>query len=83
MIPEGRTTAEGPDADELRIIGVELAMTPSNSGREVELDMFACRHTVASPAADPNNPYMYRPRPTVRVTLHTSRGDVTLTAQLP
>lgn len=83
MIPEGRATAEGPDLNELRIIGVELAMTPPNGAREVELDMFSCRHTVASPAADPVNPYMYRPRPMVRVTLHTSRGDVTLTGQLP
>ena len=59
-------TREGPTQDEIQIIGVELAMQESN-GRLVELDMFACRHTL---------PRDYGNRQ-VRITLHTSQGDFT------
>lgn len=75
-------TREGPGADEVQIIGVELAVTPAGQyggGQETELDMFACRHTL--PAIDQN--HGYQPRSTIRVTLHTSRGDVTLTGVAP
>jgi hypothetical protein len=60
-------TREGPTQDEIQIIGVELAMQESN-GQLVELDMFACRHTL------PRDPYGNRQ---VRITLHTSQGDFT------
>lgn len=60
--------AEGPTTEEVRIIGVELCLT-RNGNREVELEMFACRHTL------PRNPYG---NDEVRVTLHTSAGDFTL-----
>ena len=62
-------TREGPSADEVQIIGVELALTTLN-GQEVELDMFACKHTI------PRDPTHYGRR--IRVTLHTSDGDITL-----
>lgn len=64
-----RLTREGPAVGEVQIIGVELAITDAQN-REVELEMFACRHTL------PQMPY--GPYDNVRVTLHTSQGDVTL-----
>lgn len=66
-------TREGPSAAEVQIIGVELAYTPPGGG-EVELDMFACKHTI------PAEPQFYCGGQ-VRVTLHTSRGDFTLLGQ--
>jgi len=63
-------TREGPSHDEVQIIGVELAVT-NNHGTEVELDMFPCRHTL------PSGRYSIGYR-TIRVTLHTSNGDITL-----
>jgi hypothetical protein len=68
-------TREGPAQGEVQIIGVELAASRYNLG-EVELDMFACRHTL------PASPAGYG-RTDLRVTLHTSRGDVTLRGQAP
>lgn len=78
-------TREGPGPDELRIIGVELAATGpmdinGQNGGEVELEMFACQHTIKSAPRS----YMESWRGgQVRVTLHTSAGDVTLRGQLP
>ncbi len=67
---------EGPAQDEIQIIGVELAYRPVDGSREVELDMFACRHTI------PRVAYSFG-QPEVRVTLHTSAGDLTLTGRAP
>lgn len=67
-------TREGPAADEVRIIGVELACRPNGGyqgGGEVELQMFACQLTLPEPTP-------YGPGHEYRVTLHTSRGDLTL-----
>jgi hypothetical protein len=66
-------TREGPEHDEIRIIGVELAITPNDGHGEVELEMFACSHTM---------PRGYRWDSEVRVTLHTSAGDVTLRGRM-
>ena len=71
--PEPLLAREGPASDEIRIIALELAVTPPDR-REVELEMFPCRQTL------PRGDY-YRPHQ-VRVTLHTSHGDVTLTGEL-
>ena len=71
-------TREGPTDREIKIIGVELAVTPTmpdGPRREVELEMFACSHTLPSPP-----PYGYSHQ--VRVTLHTSQGDITLQGQI-
>jgi hypothetical protein len=68
-------TREGPAHDEVQIIGVELAYTRPD-GREVELDMFPCRHTL------PAN-YLMRRYQNIRVTLHTSNGDVTIRGDAP
>ena len=66
-------TREGPAQDEVQIIGVELAAQPPQlNGAEVELDMFACRHTL------PIYNDGYYQDTEIRVTLHTSRGDRTI-----
>ena len=65
-----RLTREGPTEDEVQIIGVELAVNDLN-GQEVELDMFPCRHTIPRPRG-------YRSWRDVRITLHTSDGDITI-----
>lgn len=62
-------TREGPAADEQQIIGVELAYR-DEMGREHELEMFACRHTLKTSRRYPSGE--------VRVTLHTSDGDITM-----
>ena len=70
-------TREGPTDQEIKIIGVELAITPTmhdGPRREVELEMFACSHTL------PASPYGYSHQ--IRVTLHTSRGDIQLQGQI-
>lgn len=62
-------TREGPTQGEQQIIGVELAV--SRDGRqEVELDMFQCKHTI------PRGHLAGRDQ--VRITIHTSDGDVTI-----
>lgn len=66
-------TREGPSTDEIQIIGVELAVAPPGQV-EVELEMFACRHTLPSQGC-------YYGGSQIRVTLHTSRGDITLRGQ--
>lgn len=71
MIPRRQMTNEGPTDEEVRIIGVELAMQDP-TGREVELDMFATQHTI-------HNPYLTSShRQRARITLHTSNGDITV-----
>lgn len=67
-------TNEGPNNEEIRIIGVELAIQPPDGSREVELEMFSCRHTL------PRSPYYGNGE--IRVTLHCSDGDRTLRGPL-
>jgi hypothetical protein len=66
-------TREGPEHDEIRIIGVELAITPNDGHGEVELEMFAIPAVTAGHRLPPHD---------VRVTLHTSAGDVTLRGRM-
>lgn len=61
-------TYEGPLTDEIRIIGVELA-AQRNNNREVELDMFRAAHTMRYDNYDNTR---------LRITVHTSNGDVTV-----
>lgn len=63
-------TREGPAPDEQQIIGVELAYRDP-TGREHELEMFACRHTLKRDHYQSNYGE-------IRVTLHTSDGDITM-----
>lgn len=63
---------EGPANDEITLIGIELAATP-NGRREVELEMYGFKHTM------PNYPY---DQSRLRVTVHTSNGDITATFPL-
>jgi hypothetical protein len=63
-------TREGPADGEVQIIGVELAVTQPEGG-EVELDMFPCRHTLPQVS-------QYGWNRQIRITLHTSHGDITL-----
>lgn len=71
MTAQQLLTREGPTVEEVRLIAVELAVTPPTGGGEVELEMFACRHTL--PRATP-----YYGRYNVRFTVHTSAGDFTM-----
>lgn len=76
MTPQQLLTREGPTIEEVRLIAVELAVTPPDRSAEVELEMFACRHTL--PRAMP-----YYGRHAVRITLHTSQGDFTMRDTAP
>lgn len=77
MLPDdGRVAHEAPSREDVRIIGVELAVTRRNE-REQELEMFACRHTIPRatawvPMRGPSDGLA-----SIRVTLHTSEGDLT------
>lgn len=76
MTAQQLLSREGPAVEEVQIIAVELAVTDPRMGREVELDMFACRHTL--PRIEP-----YAGRRLVRITLHSSAGDFTMRDMAP
>lgn len=59
---------EGPRLDEIELIGIELAVT-NNGGREIELEMHGIKRIL---------PYLSYDRNIMRVTVHTSNGDITM-----
>jgi len=63
---------EGPTINEIELIGMELAVTDSQ-GHETELEMRGMQRTM------PNGPW---DRQRVRVTVHTSNGDITMRCPL-
>ena len=85
MNPEidDRAALESPSLTDLRVIGVELAVTRrdnmNGTQREQELEMFSCKHTIPA-VVGPARRYNGRDplaNASFRVTLHTSQGDLT------
>ena len=79
-MPEDRIALESPSLyDDLRVIGVEVAVRRANGrpGGEEELEMFECRHTIPD-VSERGSLWSNDKAPICfRVTLHTNRGDLT------